>query len=74
MPCGGVAVSGRPSNRMRPSLKLYRRDRQLNSVVLPAPFGPIRPVMSPASTENDTPVQRRDPAKTHSHADNVEEG
>ena len=32
-----------------------RPARQLKSVVLPAPFGPIRPAMSPRSTSNETP-------------------
>ena len=35
-------------------MNAYSRDRQLKSVVLPAPFGPMSPTMWPAATENDT--------------------
>ena len=31
-------------------------DTQLNSVVLPAPFGPINPVIRPAATVISTPL------------------
>jgi hypothetical protein len=54
MPWAGVSSSERPSNWMLPSEKLYRRERQLNSVVLPAPLGPIRPTMWPCGTEKET--------------------
>ena len=53
MRCGAVAVSGWPSNRMLPSLKLYRRERQLKSVVLPAPLGPMSPAIVPGRTANE---------------------
>src|SRR5215467_14509266 len=36
---------------------------QLNSVVLPAPFGPIRPQISPACTAHETPSSARTPPK-----------
>ena len=45
----------RPSNSTSPLVGTYRRDRQLKSVVLPAPFGPISPTMCPGATSNDTP-------------------
>src|SRR5918994_6277079 len=35
----------------------------LNAVVLPAPFGPIRPEIWPSSTENDTPSSATIPPK-----------
>src|SRR5689334_5650176 len=36
---------------------------QLKSVVLPAPFGPIRPTMRPGATSNDTPSSATMPPK-----------
>src|ERR1700722_11477680 len=39
---------------MVPVPTLQRRLTQLNSVVLPAPFGPIRPQICPALTSNET--------------------
>ncbi len=36
---------------------------QLNSVVLPEPFGPIRPQICPAPTVNDTPASATMPPK-----------
>src|SRR4051794_29129539 len=36
---------------------------QLKSVVLPAPFGPIRPTMLPGATSNDTPSSATMPPK-----------
>jgi hypothetical protein len=35
----------------------------LNAVVLPAPFGPIRPTVSPGSTSNETPSSATMPPK-----------
>src|SRR6478735_5133165 len=35
----------------------------LTSVVLPAPFGPIRPYIEPRSTSSDTPSTARTPPK-----------
>ena len=35
----------------------------LNSVVLPAPFDPMTPVIFPASTSNETPSTARTPPK-----------
>src|SRR6185436_768823 len=40
-----------------------RRQTQLNSVVLPAPFGPISPTMRPGATSNDTPSSATMPPK-----------
>ena len=34
---------------------------QLNSVVLPAPFGPIRPTIEPGSRSNETPASATTP-------------
>ena len=38
-----------------PPVGLRLPARRLNSVVLPAPFGPISPTMSPRSTDSETP-------------------
>ena len=35
----------------------------LNAVVLPAPFGPISPAISPSSTVERELVEREDPAE-----------
>ena len=40
---------------------------QLNSVVLPAPFGPIRPQISPAFTSTGHAVERAHAAEAHRH-------
>ncbi len=61
--CVGVLVIDLPSKRMSPAWYWYRRLRQLNSVVLPAPFGPIRPQMSPRRTSKLTPSSATMPPK-----------
>jgi hypothetical protein len=43
-----------PSKRNSPDCGLYRRVITLKSVVLPAPFGPIRPTISPGSASTET--------------------
>ena len=55
MRSGRQPVMSRPSNRTLPASGGTSPEMQLNSVVLPAPFGPIRPVMRPASTDRSTP-------------------
>src|SRR4051812_28916254 len=51
---GGSLVMSRPSRRTRPALGARRPVITLNRVVLPAPFGPMRPVILPGSALNDT--------------------
>src|SRR4051794_5001670 len=46
---------------MCPDSGRYSRDTQLSSVDLPAPFGPIRPTISPSSTLNETSANARRP-------------
>ena len=41
---------------MRPRSGGITPEMQLNSVVLPAPLGPIKPVMPRGSTVSDTPL------------------
>src|SRR5262245_47944153 len=48
--CGGSAVTSLPSYSMRPASTLRSPLIRLNSVVLPAPFGPRMPSVSPART------------------------
>ncbi len=54
IPCGGVFRSVSPSKAISPSSGEYSRVIRLNIVVLPAPFGPIRPAISPSLTSNET--------------------
>jgi hypothetical protein len=46
---------------MRPDVAGSRREMKLNSVVLPAPFGPIKATTSPALTAIDTSETARKP-------------
>src|ERR1700729_3681641 len=63
-----MRVMSRPSKMMAPELAGVTPQTVLTSVVLPAPFGPIRPSTSPLPTENVTsrsacrPLNRRDTA------------
>src|SRR6266852_4612734 len=47
---GGMLVMSWPSNKTLPEVDSRSPVRQLNSVDLPAPFGPIRPRMSPCAS------------------------
>src|SRR5215213_1877628 len=58
--CGASFPSGRPSKDHVPVLGWSKPVSRLNSVVLPAPLGPIRPVMPPRCTSRwstDTAVR-----------------
>jgi len=46
--CAGSVVMARPSKRIRPPSVDRAPDTQLIRVVLPEPFGPMRPSRSPA--------------------------
>src|SRR5262245_14161775 len=46
-PCGGTPARSRPSKRMLPRSGCRPPPIRLNSVVLPAPFGPMMPTASP---------------------------
>ena len=61
--CGGSAVISRPSKRMAPPLTGSTPETQLMSVVLPDPFGPMRPKRSPALTDKVTPFSAVKPPK-----------
>src|SRR4051794_21398031 len=51
---GGVPVMSTPSSSTRPVVGRSRPDTRLNSVVLPAPFGPITASSSPSRTSSPT--------------------
>src|SRR5256885_4342390 len=54
MRCGLKRRRSRPSKSTRPPWGRYRRVMTLKSVVLPAPFGPIRPPIWLCSTVSET--------------------
>ena len=45
----------------------------LKAVVLPAPLGPMSPVMDPVGDPHGQVVDRRDPAEAHGHVLHVEQ-
>ena len=49
-PCAASAAAPAPSSTTRPLVGRYRPVRQLKNVVLPAPLGPISPMISPRWT------------------------
>src|SRR3954462_7060378 len=56
----GVArVTSTPSNEMRPVVGSVSPARQLKKVDLPAPFGPIRPMISPSLIARSAPATAR---------------
>src|SRR5690242_13673134 len=54
--CGVSPAISSPRNRILPPFGTTLPDTALNSVVLPAPFGPIKAQISPAFRSNDTPA------------------
>src|SRR3954452_23139548 len=56
---GGARVTSTLSNIMRPVVGSVSPARQLKNVDLPAPFGPIRPMISPSSIERSAPATAR---------------
>src|SRR5262245_11373266 len=61
--CGAKPAISLPSNRMEPALGGSVPDSTLKIVLLPEPFGPIRPRISPRSTLNDTSLTAVNPPK-----------
>src|SRR5262249_31687402 len=61
--CGGSPTISVPSYAMRPSLGARKPAIIANSVVLPAPFGPISAVMRPASAASETRLTASRPPK-----------
>src|SRR4051794_16017983 len=56
---GGARVTSTLSNMMRPVVGKVSPARQLKKVDLPAPFGPIRPMISPSSIARSAPATAR---------------
>src|SRR5205823_9533443 len=70
-PRAAIWWAGRPSMRWSPSRMVpppgrKRPETTLSSVVLPAPFGPMRPWTSPSPTVKVTPSRARTPPKARS--------
>src|SRR6516225_4084990 len=69
---GGSPVTSSPAYRTLPALGLRKPEITENSVVLPAPFGPISAVIRPASADTEAaltaskPPNRRDTPSTES--------
>ncbi len=59
---GANAVMSWPPSRMRPALGRVRPDTRLNSVVLPAPFGPISACTPPCAISRSTASTATSPA------------
>ena len=51
--CGASPVMSLPSKATRPASGVWKPAMAANSVVLPAPLGPIRPTISPCRTSSD---------------------
>src|SRR5579883_2905018 len=56
---GGVNVTSAPANEIVPVVGMVSPARQLKNVDLPAPFGPISPMISPSSTDKSAPATAR---------------
>src|SRR6185437_7535318 len=63
MRCGGMPVISRPSSSTRPAVGGRWPVMRLNSVDLPAPFGPMTAAICPAATARSTSATARKPAK-----------
>src|ERR1700761_1822307 len=56
---GGARVRSKPAKTIRPPVGAASPARQLKNVDLPAPFGPMRPMISPSSTARSAPATAR---------------
>src|ERR1700733_9675252 len=56
---GGAKVTSLPAKEIAPAGGMVSPARQLKKVDLPAPFGPIRPMISPSSTARSAPDTAR---------------
>ena len=63
--CGERPVISSPSSQTRPEVGGKRPAMTLNSVDLPAPFGPIRPVIEPLAMLDRGAVDGTDAAEVH---------
>src|SRR5579862_131179 len=60
---GGAWVTSSPRKTMRPVVGAVSPARQLKNVDFPAPFGPIKPTISPSSTSRSAPATARNAPK-----------
>src|SRR3974390_56880 len=60
-PCasGDARVTSLPANRTEPEVGTISPERQLKNVDLPAPFGPMRPTISPSFTSRSASATAR---------------
>ena len=71
----GTGRTTAPSSRRRPDRARVKPQMTLNSVVLPAPLGPMTPTIAPRGTQNETassaviPPKRTVTASTSSRID-----
>ena len=63
MACGACPAISDPANSIEPAVGTSVPDSMLKIVLLPEPFGPIRPRISPCSTLNDTLLTAVKPPK-----------
>src|SRR5262250_1843803 len=61
--CGACPAISRPSKRMEPAFGARAPESMLKIVLLPEPFGPISPRISPFATSNDTLLTAVKPPK-----------
>src|SRR6266446_3165718 len=61
--CGGRPASSAPANFIDPADGTSVPESRLKIVLLPEPFGPIRPRISPSSTLNETLLTAVKPPK-----------
>src|SRR5262245_1666402 len=61
--CGAAPAISWPSKTIEPAVGTSVPDSMLKIVLLPEPFGPIRPRISPVSTLNDTLLTAVKPPK-----------
>src|SRR6185369_2619773 len=71
MRCGATPAISTPSNRIDPAVGTSVPDSMLKIVLLPEPFGPIRPRISPFSTLNDTLLTAVKPPKRFTNPSTV---
>ncbi len=63
-----------PRNQTRPSLGVRTPEMTSNRVVLPAPFGPMRPQTAPSATARLTPDSALDASETDADVLEGEDG
>src|SRR2546423_10573156 len=63
MSCACLPATSAPFHTIRPALGRMRPATRLRSVVLPEPFGPKMPTISPRSIENETSATAVRPPK-----------